>query len=316
MSMFENKKVLITGAAGICGQSAVRRFIEKENSKVRATVFNTRTLNYEHPNLEVVKADLRLYEDCKRVVEGVDVVLNFAAYIRGAKGQGDSKVDLVRNNVVPGINMIDASVNAGVEYYGFIGSSTAYPEDDHPMREEELFDGDVFHLYRGVGWMKRYQQKVIEYFQEITDTKFGIVVPMAIYGPRDNFNEHGHVIPQLIMKASEGMNPFEVWGDGTQVRTFIHVDDLIDSLIYVLETDPTATPYNVGTGVSTTITELVEEITDIYGYTPEFNYDTTKPVMIPKREIDISKVTKLGWKAKYDLRSGLEETINWYENNK
>ena len=91
---------------------------------------------------------------------------------------------------------------------------------------------------------------------------------------------------------------------------------MIDSLIYVLETDPTATPYNVGTGVSTTITELVEEITDIYGYTPEFNYDTTKPVMIPKREIDISKVTKLGWKAKHDLRSGLEETINWYENNK
>ena len=84
MSMFENKKVLITGAAGICGQSAVRRFIEKENSKVRATVFNTRTLNYEHPNLEVVNADLRLYEDCKRVVEGVDVVLNFAAYIIGA----------------------------------------------------------------------------------------------------------------------------------------------------------------------------------------------------------------------------------------
>ena len=151
---------------------------------------------------------------------------------------------------------------------------------------------------------------------DLSNTKFGVVVPMAIYGPYDNFNEHGHAVPQLIMKASDKMNPFEIWGDGSQIRQFIYVDDLIDALFYVLENDPSATPYNVSTGVSTTITELVEEITNIYGYKPIFDYDTTKPVMIPKRQIDINNITKLGWKAKHSLKDGLKKTIKWYEENK
>ena len=193
-----------------------------------------------------------------------------------------------------------------------------YPDSPHHMSEEELFNGEPFKEYAGVGWMKRYLLKVVEHFQDISNTKFGVIIPMAIYGPHDNFNEHGHVVPQLIMKASNKMNPFEVWGDGSQLREFFYVDDLIDALFYVLENDPSGTPYNVGTGVATTITELVEEITSLYnsGYNPEFSYDTTKPTMIPKRRLDITKITELGWKSKHSLREGLEKTISWYEENK
>jgi len=316
MSIFDNKTVLVTGAAGICGHSAIKKLLEKDNVKIRATIFNTRKIAFEHPNLEIVKTDLTSYEECKKIVKDVDIVLNFAAFIRGAKGQEDSKIDLVRNNIVPTINMLDAAVREGVEYFGFVGSSTMYPGVDYPVKETELFDSEPFKAYQGVGWMKRYSQKVIEHFQDISNTKFGVVVPMAIYGPYDNFNEHGHAVPQLIMKASDRMNPFEVWGDGQQIRQFIYVDDLIDALFYVLENDPSGSPYNVSTGVSTTITELVTEITNIYGYEPKFNYDLTKPVMIPKRQINIDKITNLGWRPKNSLSEGLKKTIEWYENNK
>tara|TARA_R110002012_G_scaffold321382_4_gene548926 strand:+ start:775 stop:1725 length:951 start_codon:yes stop_codon:yes gene_type:complete len=316
MSIFDNKTVLVTGAAGICGHSAIKKLLQCQNVKIRATIFNTRKIMIEHPNIEVVKTDLSSYEECKKIVSGVDIVLNFAAFIRGAKGQEDSKIDLVRNNIVPTINMLDAAVREGVEYFGFVGSSTMYPAVDYPVKEEELFDGEPFNSYMGVGWMKRYSQKVIEHFQEISNTKFGVVVPMAIYGPHDNFNEHGHAVPQLIMKASNGMSPFEIWGDGKQVRQFVFVDDLVDALFFVLQNDPSGQPYNVSTGVSTTITELVEEITRIYGYQPKFNYDLTKPVMIPKRQINIEKITNLGWKPTHTLSEGLEKTIEWYEKNK
>lgn len=312
MSIFKNKNVLITGAAGICGQSAVSRMLSEE-ANVRAVVYNRRTIEFEHDNLEVVKADLSLYDDCVNVIKDIDIVLHFAAHIRGAQGQQEEQVALVTKNVVPSVNMLDVSVNNNVEYFGFINSSTAYPDVSYPVKETEMFDGNPFVGYTGVGWMKRYLQKVIEYFQTLNKTKFGVVVPMAVYGPRDNFNHYGHAIPQLIMKASDGMNPFEIWGDGSQVRQFIYVDDLIDSLLYVLEKDPSGIPYNVGTGASTTITELVETITEIYDYQPKFNYDTTKPSMITKRELDVTKITDLGWKPKHDLRSGLEKTINWYE---
>ncbi len=315
MSIFRGKNVLITGAAGICGQSAVSRMLSEE-ANVRAVVYNRRTIGIEHDNLEIVKADLSLYSDCLRVVKDMDIVLHFAAHIRGAQGQQEEQVALVTKNVIPSVNMLDVSVNNGVEYFGFIGSSTAYPDVGYPVKETEMFDSNPFIGYTGVGWMKRYLQKVIEYFQTLNKTKFGVVVPMAIYGPRDNFNDYGHAVPQLIMKASNAMNPFEIWGDGSQVRQFIYVDDLIDSLIYVLDKDPSGVPYNVGNGISTTIKELVETITDIYGYRPEFKYDTSKPSMIIKRELDITKVTELGWKPKYNLRTGLEKTIQWYEDNK
>ena len=316
MSIFDNKTVLITGAAGICGHAAIKRLLENENVKIRATVFNTRKIKFDHPNLTTVKVDLTSYEDCQRCVKGVDIVLNFAAFISGAKGQMEYKVDLVRRNIVPTVNMMDAAVKEGVEYFGFIGSSTMYPGYERPMKENELFDEEPFKAYAGVGWMKRYSQKVIDLFQEVSNTKFGVVIPSAIYGPYDNFNEKGHVIPQLIMKASTNMNPFEVWGDGKQVRQFIYVDDLIDALFYVLENDPSGTPYNVRTGGSVTIAELASKINKLYGQNPDYNYDASKPMMIHKRQVCIDKITNLGWKPKNSLEEGLRQTIEWYEKNK
>jgi len=213
--------------------------------------------------------------------------------------------------------MFDAAVRSNLDRFGFIGSSTMYPDVDYAVKEEEAYDSNPHTLYRGVGWMKRYSEKVIEYYNSISNTKFGIVRTTAIYGPHDSFNDDGHVIPQLILKANSKMNPFEVWGDGNQIRDFIYVDDVIDGVMTVVEKNPNARAYNIATGKGTTVKELVETITDIYGYTPEFKYDITKPTMIPIRLVDVSRIkNELGWKSKHDLRSGLEKTILWFKKNK
>lgn len=113
------------------------------------------------------------------------------------------------------------------------------------------------------------------------------------------------------------MNPFEIWGDGSQVRDFIYVDDVVDGLLTVLEKSPTARPYNIAYGKGTSVSELVEEITNIYGYSPEFKYDLSKPTMIPTRLVDTTRAkTELGWQSQVSLREGLTKTIDWYNNNK
>jgi len=310
---YNNKNVLVTGAAGISGHSMVKRLLD-EGSYVRATVYTKRKLNLpKHKNLEIIKADLNSHNKCLDITENMDVVFNFVAFIRGAEGQLENQVDLVRNNVVPTINMLDACVKSKVDKVGFIGSSTMYPDVDYPVKEEEGFVDNPHPAYFGVAWMKRYAEIVCNYFNNITDTKFSIIRTTAMYGPHDNFNDRGHVIPQLIMKADSGMNPFEIWGDGKQIRDFTYVDDVIDALLLVTEKSNGRT-YNVATGTPTTVTELVETITDIYGYKPEFKYDLTKPTMIPKRVVDVSKIhEELNWKAKHTLRDGLEKTIEWYK---
>jgi GDP-L-fucose synthase len=121
----------------------------------------------------------------------------------------------------------------------------------------------------------------------------------------------------LIKKAESKMNPFEVWGDGSQIRDFIYVEDVVDGLLTVLEKAPTARPYNIAYGKGTSVVELVKTITSIYGYDPELKFDLSKPTMIPVRLVDTSRVKdELGWESKFTLQEGLTKTIDWYNNNK
>ncbi len=317
MEFYKNKNVLVTGGAGIAGHSTIKKLLDL-GANVRATIYKSKDLDIPaHKNLEVVRCDLHSYEKCLEITKDIDIVFNLVAYIRGAKSQTDSPIDLVRNNIVPAVNMMDASVKNKVDRFGFIGSSTMYPDVSYPVKESEAFESEPHPCYTGVGWMKRYSEKVIEHFNDISKTKFAIVRTTAMYGPHDSFNERGHAIPQLILKADRQMNPFNVWGDGSQVRDFVFVEDVIDALLLVTEKRPIAKAYNVASGTPTTVKELVETITGVYGYEPEFQFDLTKPIMIPKRLVDVSLIKDdLGWQAPHTLQAGLEKTIDWYRNNK
>jgi GDP-L-fucose synthase len=308
--------VLVTGAAGITGHAAVKRLLS-EGALVLAVTGKNRKLEVpSHENLVVVKADLMEYKVCEELTTGIDCVVNLVAYIRGAGGQTSSPVELVRNNLFPSVNMIEAAVKNKVKVFGFVGSSTMYPDVSYPVREEEAFDSKPCDVYRGVGWMKRYCEQLCMYMHDISDTKFAMARTTAIYGPHDAFNENGHVIPQLMLKAKRGDSPFEVWGDGSQIRDFIYVDDVVDGLLTIMEKAPNGIPYNVSTGTPTDVKTLAKTVTDAFGYQPEFNFDSSKPTMIKTRLVSVDKIKNdLGWVAKTDLKTGIEKTVKWLKEN-
>lgn len=316
MSFFTGKNVLVTGAAGLIGHATTERLLS-EGAYVRATKYTTREINLVHPKLEVIKCDLTNKMDCDTVVKDMDIVINSVAYVRGAGGQAIDPTLLVRNNIFSMVNMIDASVRAKNHIFVSLGSSTMYPPVLYPVKEEEGFDGDPYKSYEGIGWVKRYCEKLCMHYHKITSTKFAMVRTTAVYGPNDNFHpDRSHVIPDLIMKAHRKENPFYVWGDGTQIRDFIYVDDFIEGMLLTIENHPNADPINIATGMPTSVKQLVSIITEKSGYNPEFQYDASKPTAIPYRLVSTEKAKKiLGWSAPTSLNDGITKTIEWYRNN-
>jgi GDP-L-fucose synthase len=317
MGFYTDKKVLVAGGGGISGHAAVRRLLA-EGAHVLTTIHNQDTYDIVHPNLEVRKYDFMKKADCAEAVKGQEIVFNCVAYIRGAKGQTATPMPLVTNNLIPFMYLAEAACEEGVDRFSFVGSSTAYPEAEYPIKESECFNGTPHKVYRGVGWMKRYTEQVCMYYQTISKTKFGMVRTAALYGPNDAFDSaKNHVVPDLIMRAFRREDPFIVWGDGTQVRDYVYIDDLIDGLLTTVEKYPNADPINIATGVKTTIAQLVEVITRLSGYTPAIVYDTTKPVMLPYRLLDVEKAKEiLGWTAPTSLEVGMKKTMDWYVENK
>lgn len=312
-----NKTILITGAAGIAGQAAVRECLDRGFS-VRAVIFNSRKLDLKNKNLEIVQTDLEIYENCLKVLDGIDVCLHFAAYIKGAKGQSDATnfSSLVRKNLTLTINMLSAVVEKKILALGFIGSSTMYPDTSDSVTEDQAFEKNPHDVYRGVGNMKRYCENVIQYYGDISKVKFGIIRTTAMYGPFDSFNDNGHVIPQLIMRASRKPKIFDVWGDGKQIRDFVYVDDAIEGLMHVLENGKNCRPYNIATGNDVSVRELAKLVTDEFDYSPEMKFDHSKPSMIPIRRVSVERIRKeLGWSSKVNISTGIKKTCDWYKRN-
>ena len=318
--MFENKNVLVTGAAGLTGQEAVKQLLDR-GAHVRATVFNNpdyqhRELKLSHPRLEIIPCDLMNYEDAKRVVQDMDMVVNCAAFICGAKGQTENPWQLIRKNLVPYVNLIEAACVEGTDRFAFIGSSTMYPDRGSSLLEEsDALDADPPACYQGFGWMKRYCEKVCQHFHLVTKTKFALVRTSAIYGPHASFDPSKcHVVPATILKARERLDPFPIWGNGKQERDFIYVSDLIEGLLLTLEIHAEADPINIGTGMGSSINELVKVVLKEYGHSPRLEYHSDKPDMSPVRILNITKAHEiLGWKSQVQLVEGVAKTVSWYE---
>lgn len=318
--MFDNSNVLVSGAAGLTGHEAVKQLLDR-GANVRATVFNDpsrehRQLNMSHPKLEIVPCDLVSYEDASKVVQDMDYVVNCAAFICGAKGQTEGPWRLIRKNLVPYINLIEAACIAKVKRFAFIGSSTMYPDKGSSLLvEPEAFDGEPPLCYEGFGWMKRYCEKICKHFHSVTGTKFALIRTAAIYGPHASFDpDKCHVVPATIIKAHNRLDPFPVWGDGKQERDFIYVSDLIDGLLEVLENHAEADPINISTGKGSSINELVHIVIREYNYEPRIEYHIDKPNMSPIRILNVKKAKKLlEWQSKISLAAGVAATVGWYK---
>jgi GDP-L-fucose synthase len=313
MMYYENGVTLVTGGAGFVGTHVVAALLA-QNAKVRATV-HERPIIVSDPRIELIKADLTSQADCRRVMAGVTNVFHCAGAVSAAGVTVNNPMSAITQNLTLTANVLEAAWATKVARVQIFGSSTGYPVSDHPIREDEMWSGPTHPSYFGYGWMRRYLERMGEFVhQRAGETKVVIVRPTATYGRHDNFDPAAsHVIPALIRKAVDKMDPFEVWGTGDEIRDFLHIEDLARGCLLALEKLPTCDPVNIGYGKVITVREIVEDILGAVGHKPKVFFDATKPTTIPVRMVDCGKAkAELGFEPRITLRDGLADTVRWY----
>lgn len=315
---FKNKKILVAGGTGFVGVNLINRLLNL-NAGIRATLHQKPAV-INDPRIQYLKADLRNPEDCTRAMKGIDYVFMCAANTSGAAVIQNKPLTHVTPNVIMNTLTLEAAYNAKVKKYLWLSSNTVYPPADHPVKEEEMMSGPPFEKYFSVAWMKRFGEILCEvYSTKINNPMTTIVIrPANIYGPFDDFAwETSHVVPALIRKVVERHNPIEVWGDGTEIKDLIYVDDSVDGILLAMEKINTFDTINIGTGIPVTIKDALTAALEADNYqNVKITFNASKPTMIPKRLIDVSKARQdLGFEAKTKLKDGIKKTLEWYKDN-
>ncbi len=316
MSVFENKEVLIAGGTGFVGVNLIIRLLSL-GARVRATLHRKEPV-VKDERIEYVRGDLLDMEDCRKAAGGIDYVFMCAANTSGAAVIAATPLAHVTPNIIMNAQMLEASHAAGVKKFIFLSSNAAYPPSgDRYVKEEEMFDGDPYETYFGVGWMKRYTEILCRMYAEKLKKPMKTVVirPSNIYGPYDDFEfATSHVMAATLRKVIERHNPIEVWGSGNDVRDLIYIDDFVDAVLLATEKIDTFDPLNVGLGKGYTVKEILGMALDIEACAAaDVRYDASKPSMIPIRLIDVSKAERLlGFKARTGMKEGIARTIAWY----
>jgi GDP-L-fucose synthase len=251
-------------------------------------------------------------------VERPDFVFLAAAKVGGIWANNNYRADFIYQNIMIEANVIHAAYATGVEKLLFLGSSCIYPKmAPQPMTEDCLLTGLLEHTNEPYAIAKIAGIKMCDAYRDQYGCNFISVMPTNLYGPNDNYDlQNAHVLPSLIRKFHEAKLNNEpavtVWGTGSPRREFLHADDLAAACCYLMEQYNEAGLVNIGTGVDVTIAELAMEIKEVVGYEGAVVYDHTKPDGTPRKLMDVSKLSSLGWKYKIALREGLEMVYSSY----
>jgi GDP-L-fucose synthase len=312
--MFRDANVLVAGAAGFVGVNLTRRLLDL-GARVKATLHRKPAVIADE-RVRYIQCDLRRPEDCADAVQGADYVFMCAANTSGAAVMAKTPLAHLTPNVLMNVSMLDAAYQAGVKKFLFISSNTVYPLTDFPVKECDVTN-EFYEKYFIVAWMKRFTEIVCDmYATKIAKPMQTCVVrPANIYGEFDDFEwETSHVIPALIRKVVERHNPLEVWGDGNDLKEFIYVQDFIDGMLLAMEKIDGFDPINIATGQPCTVRDVLKVLLKLDGHEDaKVVFDTSKPTMIPKRLIDVSKATaELGFRPKISMEEGLRRTLTWY----
>ncbi len=314
MNPFQGKNVVIAGGAGMMGHSLIRKLLD-QGAHVRATQYKTRKITITHRNLEIVTCNLLNDEEASAIFRDMDIVFLAAAKVRGAKAMRDDPSGLILYNLNLHTKLLHLASVAKVEKCSLVSSSYVYPHTGKPNVEEEGFQGDPPAVGFGLGWVCRYLETLCKHLQMTGQTKFAIIRPTAYYGPHDLFDaEESHVIPALIAKAVRRMDPFEVWGNGEDVRCFTYIEDVTDGLLQVVEKYAVAEGINICTAQSHTVRDVLPILFRHLGFQPRVVFDPSKPSMMPYKVSNPAKAKKiLGWEAKVSLEEGLKKTMDWHQ---
>tara|TARA_A100001011_G_scaffold191418_1_gene200068 strand:+ start:1623 stop:2567 length:945 start_codon:yes stop_codon:yes gene_type:complete len=297
-----NKKIYVAGSEGMVG-SAVCRELEKENCKVIKTPRSETDLIDKHSIDRWMSAN------------NPDAVIICAAKVGGIMANQTYPVDFLYNNLMMQCNLINSSFEHNVKKLVFLGSSCIYPKfSPQPIKEETLLSGNLERSNEWYAIAKIAGIKLCQAYRKQYNCDFISAMPTNLYGTNDNFDlENSHVIPALIRKCYEAKknnnDTLAVWGSGNVRREFMHVDDCAKAIIFLLKVFSDTEHINIGTGSDITIKNLVEIIKKIFGYKGNILFDSSKPEGTPQKLLDVSKINKLGWKAKIDLEEGLKKVI-------
>jgi len=250
-----------------------------------------------------------------------DVVIDAAAIVGGIGANNQNPVEFLSKNLQIQSNLMDSSHKAGVERFVFLGSSCIYPRDcKQPIKEEYLLTGPLEKTNSAYAVAKIAGIELIKSYRKQFNRRWISVMPTNVYGPQDNFNiETGHVLPALINKfvtaTERGSSQVNLWGSGMAKREFMHSRDLAEATLFLLENYDSDLHINVGTGVDQEIGELANLIASKTGFSGEIEWDTSMPDGTPRKLLDVSRITELGWKPKVTLQEGVTATIEWFKNN-
>ena len=315
--MSARPRIYIAGHRGMVGSALLRRLSEMDAGEI---VTRTRQ-ELDLTDQAAVKAFF--------ATEKIDQVYLAAAKVGGIHANNTYPADFIYENLMIETNIVHAAHMSDVQSLLFLGSSCIYPKlAEQPMREDALLTGPLEPTNEPYAIAKITGIKLCESYARQYGRDYRSVMPTNLYGPGDNFHpENSHVAPALMRRfheAAEAKDPqVTVWGSGTPMREFLHVDDMAAASIHVMDldaktyaenSDPMLSHINVGTGVDCTIRELAETMMAVTGYDGELVFDSTKPDGTPRKLMDVTKLEKLGWKASIPLKEGLDQTYQWFLN--
>lgn len=301
-----NSRIYVAGHRGLVG-SAIMRRLEAEGC--------SNLLTRTHAELDLTDRDAveKFFEN-----EKPEYVYLAAAKVGGILANNTYPADFIRDNLAIQLNVIDAAYRHGAKKLLFLGSSCIYPKmAPQPMSEDCLLTGPLEPTNDAYAIAKIAGLKMCEAYHRQYGFDCVSLMPTNLYGPGDNFDlQNSHVLPAMIRKfhdAKESGTPaVTLWGSGTPRREFLHADDLADAAVFLMENHDDPSLVNVGVGEDVTIRELAEMVKETVGFSGDIIWDAEKPDGTPRKLMNVSKMTALGWKAKITLQDGLASTYQWF----
>lgn len=307
--MKKNSKIYVAGHKGLVGSAIVRKLKEKEYTNI---------IGKTHSDLDLTNS-VEVEEFFK--TEKPEYVFLAAAKVGGILANSTYPADFIYENLQIQNNVIGMAYKYKVKKLMFLGSSCIYPKMcPQPIKEEYLLSGYLEKTNEAYALAKISGLKMCQFFNKQYGTNYISVMPTNLYGPYDNFHiENSHVVPALIRRFYEAKennaSEVPVWGSGTPLREFLYSEDMADACIYLMEIYEGNDFFNIGTGKEITIRGLAELIKETIGYEGGLVFDSSKPDGTPRKLLDVSKLGKLGWTYKTDLKCGIQKTYNWFKDN-
>jgi GDP-L-fucose synthase len=301
--------ILVAGGTGLVGSAIVREFKRVNRDVVGISSKDVNLLDRDKTFAYIMKLN-------------PTAIIDAAAKVGGIGGNNSFPVEFLTQNLQIQSNLMDAAHAAKTEKFVFLGSSCIYPRNcPQPIKEDYLLTGELEQTNSAYAIAKIAGIELIKSYRKEYGYKWISIMPTNLYGPNDNFDlETSHVLPALIRKFIEAKqnnkSEVTVWGSGTPLREFLHTDDLAKAILLCMEKYDGAQQINVGSGVEISILDLAHKIAEKVGFAGSIVMDANKPDGTPRKVLDITKVSNLGWKPLISLDQGIASTVEWYLQNK